>query len=109
MALAESGPMSRLFRVDYGNGRTFVFLSGEHDLSTSAALRHVMAEAIARNDADLIVDLSDVDFMGATTVGVIVRAREFLQRHSRTLVVGASSRRARHVLELCGLLDIFED
>ena len=78
MALAESGSMSRLFRVDYGDRQTFVFLSGEHDLSTALALRHLMAEAIARNDADLVVDLSQVDFMGASTVGVIVRAREFL-------------------------------
>jgi anti-anti-sigma factor len=109
MALAESGSMSRLFRVDYGDGRTFVFLSGEHDLSTSLALRHLMAEAIAMNDADLVVDLSQVDFMGASTVGVIVRAREFLRQHSRHLSVSASSRRARHVLELSGLADILED
>src|SRR5258706_9868029 len=109
MALAESGSMSRLFRVDYGDGQTFVFLSGEHDLSTSLALRHLMAEVIARNDADVVVDLSQVDFMGASTVGVIVRAREFLRQHSRQLSVRASSGRARHVLELCGLADILED
>ena len=108
MALAESGSMSRLFRVDYGKGRTFVFLSGEHDLSTTPALRHIMAEAIATNDADVVVDLSEVKFMGATTVGVIVRARAFLRQHSRTLTVRASSPQARHVLEVCDLLDILE-
>ena len=108
MTLAESGSMSRLFRVDYRKGCTFVFLSGEHDLSTTPALRHVMAEAIATNDADVVVDLSDVEFMGATTVGVIVRARAFLRQHSRKLTVCALSRQARHVLEVCDLLDILE-
>jgi anti-anti-sigma factor len=109
MALAESGSMSRFFRVDYGEGSTVVFLRGEHDLSTSRTLKHVMAEAIATNDADLLVDLREVEFMGATTVSVILRARDFLQQHSRTLTVRAPSARARHVLELCGLDDLVED
>jgi anti-anti-sigma factor len=109
MALAESGSMFPLFRVDYGEGRTFVFLSGDHDFSTAQALGQVMAEAIATNDADLVVDLSQVEFMSATTVGVLVRARAFLQQHSRTLTVRASSTRARHLLELCDLLHIAED
>jgi anti-anti-sigma factor len=109
MALAESGSMFPLFRVDYGDGRTFDFLSGEHDFSTAHGLRHVMAEAIAMNDADVVVDLSQVEFMSATTVSVLVRARAFLQQHSRTLTVRGSSRRARHLLELCDLLHIAED
>jgi anti-anti-sigma factor len=109
MALAESASMCRFFRVDYGEGPTLVVLTGEHDLATSRALRHVMAEAIATNDADLVVDLSEVEFMGATTVTVMDRARDFLQQDSRKLTVRAPSPRARHVIELCGLSDIVED
>ena len=109
MALAESGSTFPLFRVEYGDGRTFVFLSGEHDFSTAQALRHFLAEAIATNDVDLVVDLSEVEFMSATTVSVLVRARAFLQQHSRTLTVRASSSQARHVLELCDLLDLIDD
>jgi anti-anti-sigma factor len=58
--------------------RTAVWLRGEHDDSTVAALSETMARAIARDDADLVVDLSEVQFMGAATVGVIVRAQELL-------------------------------
>ena len=58
--------------------RTVVWLRGEHDVSTVAALSETLARAIALDDADLVVDLSDVQFMGAATVGVIVRARELL-------------------------------
>ena len=58
MALAESGSMFPLYRVEYGDGRTSVFLSGEHDFSTAHSLGHGMADAIAMNEADLVVDLT---------------------------------------------------
>jgi hypothetical protein len=44
--------------------RTVVWLRGEHDVSTVAALSETMARAIALDDADVVVDLSDVQFMG---------------------------------------------
>jgi anti-anti-sigma factor len=82
--------------------RTVVWLRGEHDVSTVAALSETMARAIAHDGADLVVDLSEVQFMGAATVGVIVRAREFLGLRSRSLVVRSPSRCARRILDLCG-------
>ena len=51
-------------------GRTVVWLRGEHDISTVDALANVLARAIAFDD-DVVVDLCDVEFMGAATVGVI--------------------------------------
>ena len=62
--------------------RTVVWLRGEHDLSTVDSLSEIMARAIALDDADVVVDLSDVVFMSAATVGVIIRAREFLRLES---------------------------
>ena len=82
--------------------RTVVWLRGEHDVSTVAALSETMARAIARDDADLVVDLSDVQFMGAATVGVIVRARELLGLRSRSLALRSPSRCARRILDLSG-------
>ena len=39
----------------------------------------MLAAAIARDGTEVVIDLSGVEFMDAATVGVIVRAREFLQ------------------------------
>jgi hypothetical protein len=61
-----------------------------------------LAGAIARDNADVVVDMSDVQFMGAATVGVLIRARELLRTRSRSLVVRSPSWCARRVLELCG-------
>jgi anti-anti-sigma factor len=85
--------------------RTVVLLRGEHDASTVTALSEVMARAIALNDADLVVDLSEVEFMGAATVRLIIRAREFLRLRTRSLTLRSPSTHAKRVLDLCGLDD----
>jgi anti-sigma B factor antagonist len=88
--------------------RTVVWLRGEHDVSTVAALSQTMARAIALDDGDLVVDLSGVQFMDAATVGVIIRARDFLALQSRSLVLNAPSACAARVLDLCALAGLLE-
>jgi anti-anti-sigma factor len=88
--------------------RTVVWLRGEHDVSTVAALSEVMARAIALDDGDVVVDLSEVQFMGAATVGVIIRAREFLRLRSRFLVLRSPSECVRRILDVCGHADLLD-
>jgi anti-anti-sigma factor len=88
--------------------RTVVWLRGEHDVSTVAALSEILARAIALDDADVVVDLSEVQFMGAATVGVIIRAQEFLRLRSRFLVLRSPSERAQGMLEVCGHADLLD-
>jgi anti-anti-sigma factor len=88
--------------------RVVVWLRGEHDISTVAALCETMAGAFSLDDADVVVDLSGVEFMGAATVGVIVRAHRFLRLRSRSLVVRSPSGCARRVLDLCDSADLIE-
>ena len=44
--------------------------------------------------------------MGASTLGVIVRAREFLRQRSASLTVRSPSAFARRVISVCGLDDL---
>jgi anti-sigma B factor antagonist len=88
--------------------RIVVWLRGEHDASTVVALSETMARAIALDDADVVVDLSGVHFMGAATVGVIIRAGEFLRLRSRSLVLRSPSRCARRILDVCGLANLLD-
>ncbi len=82
--------------------RTVVWLRGEHDLATSASLSEAMARAIALDNADLVVDLSEVQFMDTATVQVMVEMRELLRLRSRSLALRAPSPRAQRILGLCG-------
>ncbi len=113
MALTES-PSMTMFRRDpvvsagRDAGQTVVWLRGEHDLSTVAALSEALARAIALDDADLVVDLSGVEFMGAATVLVLTRASEFLRLRTRSLALRSPSRCARRILDLCGLGDLLD-
>lgn len=91
-----------------GEGPTVVWLDGEHDITTVSVLADALARAIARDDADLIVDLSGVKFLGAATVNVLIRGRNLLRRRARNLTLRCPSGCARRVLDLCGLVAVFD-
>jgi hypothetical protein len=56
--------------------------------------------------AGLIVDLTAVEFMGASTLGVIARARELLRQRSASFTVRGPSTFLRRVISVCGLDDL---
>jgi anti-anti-sigma factor len=87
-------------------GVVVVWLRGEHDISTDGALRLTLAGAIALDSAGLVLDLSAVKFMGASTLEVIVRAREFLRQQSASLTVRSPSAFVRRIVSVCGLDDL---
>lgn len=86
---------------------TVLCLRGEHDAFTTSALSEAIAGATALGEGDLVVDLRDVRFRAVATVGAILQAQD-LRLQSRSVVVRSPSACARRVLELCGVVDIFE-
>ena len=62
--------------------------------------------AIAVGRAEVIVDLSGMEFMGASTLGVIARARELLWQGSASLTVRSPSAFLRRLISVCGLDDL---
>ena len=88
--------------------RIVVWVRGEHDIATTTELLETLAQAIASDDADLVVDLSEVQFMDCSTIGVILRTRNVLLANSRRLSLRAPARRARRVLDVCGLTELID-
>ena len=86
-----------------GADPTVILLRGKYDLTTMAALGEPLDRAMAQGDADLVIDLSEVQFMDATTIGVIIRARNHLRAESRSLVLRSPPPWARRVLDQCDL------
>jgi anti-anti-sigma regulatory factor len=60
-------------------------------------------EVVERDAVNLVVELSEVEFMGAATVGLIVRAQEFLGLRARSLTLRSPSSCARRVPVVCAL------
>jgi anti-anti-sigma factor len=87
-------------------GRTVCTLRGEHDASNAAELTSELDRALTADRADLVIDLSEVEFMGASTVGVIAHTRDLLDRQHRVLTLQRPTRCARRVLEICGLAEL---
>ncbi|MEP6660115.1 MAG: STAS domain-containing protein [Acidimicrobiales bacterium] len=83
--------------------RTVIWLEGDHDIATVFALADALEKATSADDADLVVDLSGVTFIGAATIGVLLRASDNLRRQSRSLALRAPSRCAARVIEVFGL------
>jgi len=88
--------------------QTVVWVRGEQDLSTEAELWQTITSSIDGATADVVVDLSEVEFLGVATVGVFLRAAELLRQNSHSLRIRHPSKRALRVLDLCGLTDLVE-
>jgi anti-anti-sigma factor len=77
--------------------------TGELDMITSSQLSDAVTEALARQPRILVIDLTEVRFIGSGGIGVLVRAhREASEHTSVRVVTGASS--VRRPLELTGLI-----
>jgi anti-anti-sigma factor len=102
-AAGEARPPPQVWRE---GTQLIVGLRGEQDMSTAAAAADALAEASTIGDCDVIVDLSEVQFMDASLVTVLLRARRGLRSQSRDLTVRSPSSAAHRVLDLCGLVDL---
>ena len=82
---------------------TVVWMEGEHDASNASRLSQAIAQAIAIDDEDVVVDLAGVTFLSGATISILLRANAFLIGRSRALVLRAPRRAAIRLLSLCGL------
>jgi anti-anti-sigma factor len=62
-------------------------LSGEFDLSNAWKVQDALLRAIREEDRDIVVDLSEVRFMDAQLVRVLVKARSAAERRDIAFVV----------------------
>jgi anti-anti-sigma factor len=66
--------------VDPRGSATVVELTGELDLYNADEIRTALAAAIAAGPERLVIDLSQVDFIDSTALGVLIEARSKLSR-----------------------------
>ena len=91
-------PVVAIDRVD---GATVVRLAGELDLYNADAVRNALERALADQPSRLVVDLSRVEFIDSTALGVLIEARSKLGKAG--LALAAPQRETRRALEVSGL------
>ena len=90
------------------SGVAQVVLGGEHDLSSASQLRETLDQALA-NCSHLIVDVSPVQFIDATTINVLVNAQQAAtERDCRFNLVLSTTPLVERVLEITGVLEALD-
>jgi anti-sigma B factor antagonist len=90
------------------NGAAIVYrLRGSLDLATSPSLRAALVEAASEGKHDIIVDLTELEFLDSTGLGALIGAhRRALENSGRVRLIvreGAIQR----LLNITGLMRIF--
>lgn len=86
-------------------GSTIVWVGGDQDAATKVPLAVAIARA-ALDDVPVLVDLSEVTFMDASTVGAILGGRNRLVARGQSVELRSPSAPALRVLELGGLTEL---
>ena len=79
-----------------------VKLGGELDLYNAPTVRDALANACGDGAQRVVVDLSDVEFIDSTALGVLIEARTRLNNR-RAFLLAAPGLETRRALEISGL------
>jgi anti-anti-sigma factor len=79
-----------------------VKLGGELDLYNASQVRQALAQVAADGPQRVIVDLSEVEFIDSTALGVLIEARTRLNNR-RAFLLAAPALETRRALEISGL------
>lgn len=90
------------------DGAVAVFaLSGTLDIATSPSLRAALMEAADREDHEMIVDLSQLEFLDSTGLGALIGAHKRASEHNGAVRLVAQEGQILRLLRITGLLDVF--
>lgn len=88
-------------------GANAIALAGELDLQTGPRFSEEVEIAVWGTAGAFVLDLSELTFLDSSGLHALLRARAFLAREDRPLVLICPSGPARRVLDLASVLDTF--
>jgi anti-sigma B factor antagonist len=91
-----------VLRVERQGDACVVRLGGELDLYNAPQVRKVLTDAASDSAARVVVDLSEVEFLDSTALGVLIEARTHLANR-RAFLLAAPGLETRRALEISGL------
>src|SRR6476660_2979171 len=102
---SDLGEVIRFDVVDHGPTARVLHVVGELDTLTAPLLAVRLAEQQAAVPK-LVVDLSEVSFLGSAGLAALVEAKDAADRDVCQLLVGPGARIVRRALEATGLLSL---
>jgi len=91
-----------------GDGKIQLFgLGGTLDIATSPTLRAALLEAADRANHEIVVDLSQLEFLDSTGLGALIGAHKRAAEHGGSVRLVAHEGQILRLLRITGLLDVF--
>ena len=106
MPSASAPEASGLVEVADDEDATLVSCAGEIDESCNGSLDRAVGLVTAARASTIIVDFTEVTFVGSIGLGFIARLYRMADLAGRTLTVRNPSPQARRVLDICGFADM---
>jgi anti-sigma B factor antagonist len=102
--LAEGDGLRKdpVLSVEGAGNACVVKLGGELDLYNAPQVRETLLRVCADSPERVVVDLSEVEFIDSTALGVLIEARRELTNHRAFLLAGPPLE-TRRALEISGL------
>ena len=89
-------------------GATVVAVGGEIDVYTAPRLRDRITELVAAGSYDLVIDLTAVEFLDSTGLGVLVGGLKKVRTHDGSLRLVCTHERLLKIFRITGLAKVFE-
>lgn len=87
--------------------RTVVEVGGEVDVYTAPKLREKLVELVSEGHYRIIVDMTKVEFLDSTGLGVLVGGLKRVRSHDGELALVCNSERILKIFRITGLTKVF--
>jgi anti-sigma B factor antagonist len=104
-SLRPRGPIQLALSTRYEGRATVIGVAGELDILTVSKLTTRLEDAIRRRQGDLVIDLSDAEFIDSMGLHALLNVQRRLVRQARTLTVICPPGVVRTAIELARLAE----
>ena len=104
-SLRPRGPIQLALTTRYEPNATVIGVGGELDILTVSKLTTRLDDAIRRCQGDVVIDLSDAEFIDSMGLHALLNVQRRLMRDARALTVICPPGRVRNAIELTRLAE----
>ncbi len=94
-------------RTEEGSGTLVFKLRGSLDLATAPTVRAALSEAAEQGSHDVIVDLTQLEFLDSTGLGALIGAQRRTTERGASFRLIVSDGRISRLLNITGLINVF--
>ena len=98
----QTGRPEPVLGIERTDGAAIVRLTGELDLYNAPQLRETLVALTDERPARLVLDLSDVEFVDSTALGVLIEARSRMENR-KAFLLAAPALETQRALQISGL------